>query len=218
MIRLGISRGIWDRSEGASDAMSSVPTIVKSWSDVQQLTPKHYTCGHCGEQLSSEKGYTFNSQRGQAIGGIYICHHCGKPTYFDPDSTQVPGSLYGSDITGIDDQAVSDLYNEARRCVSVNAFTATVLSCRKLLMHIAVANGAQENLAFIKYVEYLSDNHYVPPGAKSWVDHIRAKGNEANHDIVIMHADDAKDLIDFIAMLLTNIYEFPARIRKRTQP
>ena len=42
-------------------------------------------------------------------------------------------------------------------------------------MNIAVAKGAPEGLSFIKYVEYLSENNYVPPDGKEWVDHIRKK-------------------------------------------
>src|SRR5262249_42952294 len=112
----------------------------------------------------------------------------------------------------------SDLYDEARNAMSVGSYTAVVLCCRKLLMHIAVAKGALANQTFVKYVAYLADNHYIPPGAKGWVDHIRKKGNEATHEIVIMKKDDAEELISFCAMLMKVIYEFPAAIQRRTNP
>ena len=54
----------------------------------------------------------------------------------------------------------------------------------------------------------------VLPIPKDWVDHIRRKGNEANHEIVSMSRDDAKDLIIFIEMLLKFMYEFPNMIPK----
>ena len=82
-------------------------------------------------------------------------------------------------------------------------------------MHIAVDKGAKEGLKFIEYVEYLSKNNYIPPGAKNWVDIIRDKGNEANHEILIMNGDDAKDLLKFVEMLLKIIYEFPADVERR---
>ena len=62
-------------------------------------------------------------------------------------------------------------------------------------MHIAVAKGAPENQNFLSYVQFLSDKHYVPPDAKDWVDHIRKRGNEANHEICMMQESDAKELI-----------------------
>jgi hypothetical protein len=38
-----------------------------------------------------------------------------------------------------------------------------VLLCRKMLMNVAVHEGAAEGLKFIEYVTYLSDHGYVPP-------------------------------------------------------
>lgn len=84
-------------------------------------------------------------------------------------------------------------------------------------MHLAVMKEADENLRFIQYVEYLSDNNYVPPGGKEWVDQIREKGNEANHEIVIMGAEVAEDLISFSEMLLRFMYEFPARVHREAE-
>ena len=95
--------------------------------------------------------------------------------------------------------------------MSVSAYTASVLACRKLLMNIAVAQGAAEGKKFAEYVQYLADNGYVPPNGKGWVDHIRKKGNEATHEIPHMERGDAEELIAFAEMLLKFIYEFPAR-------
>jgi hypothetical protein len=44
-------------------------------------------------------------------------------------------------------------------------------------MHIGVEQGAAKG--------------YVPPNGKAWVDVIRTKGNEANHQIQLMNAGDA---------------------------
>lgn len=79
-------------------------------------------------------------------------------------------------------------------------------------MNIGVEQGAPDGLTFVKYIEYLSDKGFVPPNGKHWVDHIRKKGNEATHEIVVMSAEDAKDLITFIEMLLKFIYEFPMMV------
>lgn len=84
-------------------------------------------------------------------------------------------------------------------------------------MNIAVANGAHEGLKFIQYVDYLAEKGFVPPNGKEWVDHIRCKGNEATHEIKIMNRSDAEELIGFLEMLLKFIYEFPARIKVKSQ-
>jgi uncharacterized protein DUF4145 len=79
-------------------------------------------------------------------------------------------------------------------------------------MHIAVEKGAKEGEPFVSYVEYLARQGYVPPDGKGWVDYIRQKGNEANHEIKVMGQQDAQALIAFVEMLLKLIYEFPKRI------
>jgi hypothetical protein len=184
---------------------------MPEWKNVIKISPRKYICGYCGNDISSEKG--FSSDEYWEL--IYICHHCQKPTYFSSNS-QFPGPLIGSKIQNVP-MDIEALYDEARKSFSVLAFTASVMACRKLIMHIAVQKGAKEGLNFQQYVEYLNSQHFIPPDGKEWVDHIRAKGNEANHEIVIMKKGDAEDLITFIEMLLKFIYEFPSRVKAKQQ-
>ncbi len=76
-------------------------------------------------------------------------------------------------------------------------------------MNIAVKHGAPENQSFQSYVEYLDQNGYVPPNGKKWVDAIRKKGNDANHEIPLMTATDARNIVRFSEMLLRFVYEMP---------
>lgn len=190
-----------------------------NWIDLREIPPQAYRCGHCGHDISSAKGYITSTATYPvtAKGRIYICHHCDKPTYIDfYREKQSPGAAFGDPIKDISDKPVLHIYNEARQCMSCNAHTAAVLSCRKLLMHIAVAKGAEPGESFVHYVNFLAEKNYIPPGARDWVDHIRTRGNEANHEISIMTEDDAKELISFASMLLKIIYEFPASIKRHT--
>jgi hypothetical protein len=104
------------------------------------------------------------------------------------------------------------LYDEARRSAGVGAFTSSVLTCRKILMHIAVDKGADAGQTFVSYVQHLATAGFVPPGGEGWVDYIRQRGNDANHEIAIMGESDATALITFTEMLLRFIYEFPKLI------
>lgn len=189
-----------------------------AWRAAENLPSKSYKCGHCGNVMATKFGYLGHiSRTGEVAGSLYICHYCTLPTLFYND-LQIPGIPFATDVPDVDDKSVEDLYNEARRCTSAGAYTAAVLCCRKLLMHIAVAQGAKPGESFMTYVKYFADNNYIPPGARDWVDHIRTKGNEANHEIVIMRPDDAKDLLTFIEMLLKIIYEFLANIKRKAKP
>lgn len=81
-------------------------------------------------------------------------------------------------------------------------------------MHIAVEQGAKPGLSFLEYIEFLSSQGFVPPHGKGWVDHIRKKSNEANHEIVLMDQPASEELLNFLEMLLKFIYDFPRRIPK----
>lgn len=85
-------------------------------------------------------------------------------------------------------------------------------------MHIAVSQGAEEGKRFVEYVNFLSDKGYLPPGSKNWVDHIRQKGNEANHEVAIMSRYDAEELISFCELILRFLFEYPARMAKKLLP
>jgi hypothetical protein len=179
---------------------------VATWEREQDIQSKSFVCGFCGHGIASSKGYT---DRGTSA-KIYICPHCNKPSYHY-NGVQVPEIAPGNEVGHLPD-TVEHLYREARNCVSVQAYTSAVLSCRKLLMNIAVSQGAEEGKSFFFYVEFLADNGFVPPHGKGWVDHIRKKGNEATHEIVVMEKDSAVELISFSEMLLKFIYEFPAKV------
>jgi len=186
-----------------------------TWHGLLEVESKSFICGYCGNPLASNKGY-FGEHRNDPARRryVYICHQCEKPTFFDwGGRDQTPGSTYGNKVNDIPIGEVDKLYDEARNCMRCNAYTASVLCSRKLLMNIAVAKGAKEGISFIEYVQFLSDRGFVPPDGKEWIDHIRKKGNEATHEIAIMKKDDAEELIDFIEMLLKFIFEFPAIIR-----
>ena len=188
------------------------------WQKVEKILSRKYTCGYCGNQIASERGWIFQNPRNADIkASIHICHFCSKPTFLDLGGKQYPGASYGEPVENIDDISVQKLYDEARRTMSVSSYTAAVLACRKLLMHIAVQKGAKEGNSFTGYVEFLAEHHYIPPDAIGWVDHIRSKGNEANHEIKIMGREDAETLLSFISILLKVIYEFPAKIKPKTE-
>lgn len=177
-----------------------------AWNNEANIESKQYTCGYCGNLIASSRGF-FSKTGGLRI---YICPHCDLPSFFDSRS-QIPGVAPGNNVEHLPEE-VDSLYSETRKCVSIGSYTSAVLSCRKLLMNIAVEKGAKKGESFLFYVSYLADEGYVPPNGKGWVDHIRKKGNEATHEIELMSQDDATELIQFAEMLLKFIYEFPNKI------
>lgn len=194
--------------------MISKPSGV--WHQVTPTLPSlEFECGYCDRRVASTNGYLTNSlgQVVQLRGYIYICPNCNRPSYKCVDEIS-PTPAPGSSVEHVPND-INGIYAEARAAAGAGAFTAAVLACRKLLMNIAVAEGAAPNLRFIEYVDYLANKGFVPPNGRSWVDHIRTKGNEATHEIALMTKDDATELITFSEMLLKFIYEFPSKVPQK---
>lgn len=190
---------------------------IVNYYGLQTIYVRSYKCGYCGDKVSSDKGYKIGRQRdgsGDQVGGIYICPNCLGPTHVTTNNEQIPGESVGNSVLNVPKE-LDALYEEARKCMTNNCYTAAVLICRKMLMNIGVTQGASEGLKFIEYVNYLAEQGYIPPNGRHWVDHIRRKGNEANHEITLMEQIDGRDLLIFIEMLLKFIYEFPNMVLKK---
>jgi hypothetical protein len=145
---------------------------------------------------------------------IYICPKCASPTFFDQVGKQMPSVRIGNDVKSISDTDVDALYNQARDCTSLGAYTAAMLLCRKILMNLAVRHGDTPGKSFIEYIGYLDSKGYVPPNGKGWIDRIRTKGNEATHEIRLIEEAEATQILKFTEMLLKFSYEFPNMLKE----
>lgn len=183
------------------------------WLNQVQLTPQSFRCGYCSREVASNQGFQVAHVSHRRA---YICPNCECLSYFDREQ-QTPRSVSGTAIGHLPTD-IAGLLKEARHCIAAGANTAAVLLARKMLMHIAVAQGASDGRTFLQYVEYLASAGWVPPNGKHWVDHIRKKGNEPNHELVVMTAVDATEILSFLEMLLIFIYDFPNRVPKPLVP
>ena len=195
-----------------------VEVLNGSWqTNMKPVRGFSYICGYCASKAGPSFKYTCEFAGKSAVstyGDIYLCPLCNKPTFISKKGEeQIPGPLHGNEVEFLPED-VAHLFNEARRCFAVNAFTSSVLSCRKLLMNVSVTKGAEAGKRFAFYVTFLEENHFLPPNSKEWVDHIRKKGNEATHEIPSVNQVDAIELIEFTEMLLRFVYELPGKMEK----
>ncbi len=124
--------------------------------------PMSYRCGYCDQRVSASEGYWCVTPRELTLmHEIAICPNCNGPTYFERHKQAVPLPAFGDRVPHIDDEIIEFVYQEARQCTAIGAYTAAVMLCRKLLMHIAVKKGAKENLK-IRRVRRLSRSEQVP--------------------------------------------------------
>jgi hypothetical protein len=185
------------------------------WANLQKLQSKSYCCGFCGDKVSSQLGLPlifeqdFGGKIKNQIGGLYLCPNCSKFSEFinDENESQFPQPKYGNDVKNLP-ESIDHIYDEARKCLSLGCFTASVMICRKALMYLAVNQGDKPGRSFVEYINFLEAKGFLPPLGKEWVDKIRKKGNEANHEIVEANLEDAKNIVELLEMLLKFIYEY----------
>lgn len=195
------------------------------WKNLQNIRQIRYVCGYCGTDTTPAYSWLSDpySEDRTYQGYVAICTNCNQPSFLDVDISRndfrarsvTPSSKIGKEIDGLPEDVLK-LYDEARKCSSSGAYTAAVLTCRKILMHVAVEKGAASNKSFFEYVQFLAEKNYIPVDGHDWVDFIRIKSNEANHEIQVMNFEDAEDLITFTEMLLRLVYEFKNRLTRKT--
>jgi hypothetical protein len=191
--------------------------LTYSWQGAGGLNSGYeFVCGHCGAHTSASLSWVAQTSRLNEAGDpvetigpsyIHVCSACKRPSFFDAGSkTTVPGTRVGASLKRLP-PAVASLWDEARDCMSARAYTAAAMLARKLLMNLAVHEGAKADLKFFEYVEYLVSNGYVPPKGKNWVTRIKDKGNEANHEIRQVLEPEAREVIELTELLLRFNYE-----------
>ena len=138
---------------------------------------------------------------------LRACPSCTLPfIQIESENRFIPSQRLGRSVKGLP-LDLEKLYNEARDASSVGAFTACAMVARKVLMNLAVLEGAEENRNFHYYVDYLANNGFVPKKGRPWVDKIRLKGNEATHEIELISQSDATDIMFLVENLLRFNFE-----------
>jgi hypothetical protein len=163
-----------------------------------------FTCGHCDTKVS-----------GAVVCGSYsdhppikwiLCPNCNDGSVFARNGNLYPGVMFGPNIEGIPIE-IEEAYDEARECMSINAFTAAELISRKILMHVAVEKGASEGDSFANYITFLEKAGFVTPPMKGWVSEIQKNGNKSTHKLASPSKERAESTVMFTAELLRLIYE-----------
>ena len=185
-----------------------------------------YHCGWCGNRAVSSIDWKSHIAKSHTLYYrmvISICAHCRKPTIFTfggqhpeelhPKSV-IPAPDMNKKIAGMPHK-VEQAYAEACKCLSQNAPTAAVMMCRKLLVHVAVEEGAEKDWnGYEQYVDFLKNEGHVPPNAHKMADLVRTIGNEANHELTPISSQEAECLLTFMGMLLFFIYETKVQAEK----
>lgn len=184
------------------------------WENITEINndSKDFICWNCGKNVSSSKTYgaTYYSvdyTKHGYIGFVYICHKCNAPNIFNKNGYPIIKPPYGKNIDKLPNE-IREAYNEARKCMQVGAYTAASMILRKILMNVAVIEGAKEGNTFKNYIDYLYNEGIIHKKQKGLIDKVREIGNEANHEIKSVSEEDAQYIFKLIEHLLLNNYEF----------
>jgi len=178
------------------------------WQNLSNVGAQSFICWNCNNKVSSEKAYqSFNSYNGQCGSNIYICPHCKAPHPVDDSGKIVLLPLPGKEIKKIP-KDISIIHSEIRKSMQSGCFNGAIMLMRKLIMHISVEEGAKEGKNFTEYIDYLCENHIIPPKSKNKADSVRTLGNDTNHKIENRTQEEAQNCFEFIELLLKINYEF----------
>ena len=184
-----------------------------TWANANPVAGATFECPHCGSKttplLIATSHQVTDPKKVQAVAPtrIYACPGCTYPTIsIEAEKRYIPGQRLGRSVRNLPDN-IAFLYEEATDAASVGAYTACAMVARKVLMNLAVLEGAPENKSFKQYVDYLSENGFVPKKGQPWVDKIRTGGNEATHEIELISAEQAKDVMYLLENLLRFNFE-----------
>lgn len=189
-------------------------SVLSSWSP-SAPPPKTFVCGYCGNLVSSIVGFSAKRRVAGGFSGeahIYICPHCNRPTLSFPGEPFSPAPKPGDAIANLPSE-IQSIYEEVRSSIQAGAYTGAVMLCRTLITHIAQTElGASAKDTFTANIELLDKSHWIPPKGKHWVDHIKKMGNNATHNLKVFTEGEAKEILDFTAMLLKFGYDFANRL------
>jgi hypothetical protein len=188
-----------------------LPISPYEWENMDKIGNTSWVCGYCEHKVASRISY-YTGGHPQAL--ARACPECNCLTLFTPEGESLPIAPPGSPVVNVPSE-LSDLHDEARHAAGAGAHTASVMVSRKMLMNIAVREGAPENQRFVQYVDYLEDEGFFSPKMRSFVTYIKDLGNEANHEIAPKTAEDAIAAIEFVGALLRHNYEVPSKVPSR---
>jgi hypothetical protein len=126
---------------------------------------------------------------------------------FDALGKAILSPLPGEEIKNLPEK-IKPIYGEIRKSMQCGCPNGAIMLMRKLIMHIAVEEGAEDGKSFESYIDYLSAKGIVPKKSKNKADSVRLLGNATNHEIENRTQGEAQNCFEFIELLLKVNYEF----------
>jgi Domain of unknown function (DUF4145) len=168
--------------------------------------------------------------RGEALASLYECPECHFPSvgiaamssHLDqeraqagPQATWIPQAPIGKSFPGAheDIEAVAD---EAHRCLSIGAHRGAIVLARAVIEAVCKSHEVTKGTLEAK-IDALHAKGVISAIVAKESHEIRDAGNEIAHgDLgVEVSKEDAEEILGFMAELIDEVYQRPARLAAR---
>ena len=181
-----------------------------------------FVCGHCFRDVaalptakypsgSKPTNVTQVEWNDKPRSECLLCPACERMTVV-VEGAQSPSPPAGNNVDHLPSD-VDKSWREARRSYTATAYTASVLMCRKLLMHMACDKaGTKEGANFTTCIDELISSNELPKSHEPLLQAIRKSGNGGTHKLESIDEKEAKTTIVVTEQCLRNLYELPNQI------
>lgn len=188
---------------------------IKEWTwekvKPKERAEKTFCCPYCNVKVrATSDTRIFDADTGAIKYQIFKCPECYMPVTIGMDGEIIPPSQFlpFDDIQFLPTK-IEKMYCECRKSFLNDCFYSVIMVARTMIMYIAADLGAETNLRFIEYIDYLEKEGYISRHNRTWVDKIRKLGNQYIHQLDEATKEEAELAIVFIMHLLINVYELP---------
>lgn len=192
-------------------------TEAEAWSDFQ--------CPSCRNPKMLMVAFREGSQiyvDANPLNKWLLCVGCGTGAVADEYNRVSPSSKEYPTPEGTP-TAEAKAWTEIRECLSVGAYNAVAMLCRKLLLHMVFTHqrsvnpeAKPGNINFAQAVQYLLSNRIITAAYEPLATEIRHVGNRANHELPDISEDEARKIALFTHYLFVSVYEIPKKAKIAT--
>jgi hypothetical protein len=132
----------------------------------------------------------------------------------NPPVEWIPQRPMGRRFEEVPDQ-ISSAASEAFACHSINSNRAAILMARSVIEAVAKDKGfTKGNL--LQKIDNLEEANLIHPNIKEMAHGVREFGNDMAHGdfIIPVTEEDAEDVLEFMSLLLSDVYQQPARLER----
>jgi|GEM_PF-1196686 len=159
---------------------------------------------------------------------IGVCNACSAPMLVMDQGLKVYPTPRPAPVADEIPRPMRDDLLEAKECLTVGAFNASVVMARRALQCAAVQQGASAGLPLRKQIHWLDENGKITKSQRKWADAARWIGNEGAHEngpeivdgqpiVTGVEREDAVDTLDFVERLFEDLYVTTSRADRQIE-